>query len=461
MKINNPNSLRFDFSYLLENKIGEENGLSKKNIQDSEPLLQKAFNHLSEIRQGKVLPHNEPALFTQLPYQSSEELEKIKTWAKNIKSKYENIISIGIGGSYLGNKTLQESLSHPYYNECSSARNGFPKIYFAGDNLDPARLKGLLDIIDIKSTHFLIISKSGNTIEPMGTFAVLLDAIQKSGGNIKEDITAITSEDTGMLCDMVKSHGWKSFPIPYGVGGRWSVLSTVGLVTAAVAGINIDSLLEGSREMDKLCQKESIEDNPAALYALLHHLLHKNKGKNLGVIMPYANALKSVSDWYVQLLAESLGKKFNLETQVVHEGRTPIPALGTTDMHAQTQQHCEGDNSRVITFIEIEEQASAQGLTIPDVFSPETPISSISNRKMQDLLHMACLSNEEALAQAERPTCSIVLPEITPFYMGQLLYFFEYATAFEGELLNVNAYDQPGVEGYKKVMKSMLKKSIS
>lgn len=455
MKITSANSLVCDFSYLMKDQIGAAHGLDCTEFDSYRSQVEQAFAHLDEIRDGKVLEHNEQVLFMGLPYQGQDKIDQINTWAEQVKQDYTTVVSLGIGGSYLGNKTLQEALNHPYYNECKDARKGYPQLYFAGDNLDPIRLKGLLDVIDVAKTKFIIISKSGGTVEPMSSFAVVIDAIKQAGGDVQKQITAVTDESKGLLRSMVDQYGWDSFIVPDGVGGRWTVLSEVGLLTAAVTGIDIQELLDGARAMDELCQNKDIQHNPAAMYAFVHWLLFKKKGKNIGVMMPYSNSLKSVGDWYVQLLAESLGKKFNRQGKVVHEGRTPLPAVGTTDMHAQTQQHFEGDNSRVITFIDIADYEE-QSLEIPDVFSDYKGIAFIGHQKMEDLLRIARVSNERSLASAERPTCCLTLPKLTPFYVGQLLYLLEYATAFEGELLQVNAYDQPGVEAYKKVMKEII-----
>ncbi len=446
MKLEFKDALKFDFSNL---------SLKQQDFDLIKDKIKNAWKNIKEIRQGKILAHGEPALFMGLPYQDKEKINKINSWAKDVKENYDTVVSLGIGGSYLGNKTLQDALAHPYYNECKEARAGWPKIYFAGDNLDPYRLNALLDIIDIKSTKFIIISKSGGTVEPMSSFAVILDRIKKANGNIKKQITAITDESKGLLREMVNKYGWDSFIVPDGIGGRWTVLSEVGLVTAAAAGINIEELLLGAKKMDELCQNENVFKNPAFLYAASVYILYKNKNKNITVIMPYSNSLKSVGDWYVQLLAESLGKKIDKNNKVVNEGRTPIPALGTTDMHAQTQQHIEGANIRSLTFIGIED-FKENDIIIPEVFNDYKGIAFIGKMKMSKILSAAMLSNEMSLAEAGRPNCNIKLPELNAFYLGQLLYFFEMATAFEGELLNVNSYDQPGVEAYKKIMKKIL-----
>jgi glucose-6-phosphate isomerase len=456
MKFQLENTLNFDYSHLLQEVIGFDHGVSLDlDLARHEDLIQAAFAKIKEIREGAVLEHGETVRFMSLPYQDSTKIESIVSWAEDVKKNYKTVVSLGIGGSYLGNKTLQDALRHPYHNECEEAREGYPQIYFAGDNLDPSRLKALMEVIDVKTTKFVMISKSGGTVEPMSSFAVVLDALREGGGDIQKQITIVTDEKKGLLRGMADRYGWDSFIVPEGVGGRWTVLSEVGLLTAAATGINIQELLDGARAMDHLCKKQDLKENPSALYAFLHWLLYKNKGKYIAVMMPYSNALKSVGDWYVQLLAESLGKKYNRKGDIVHEGRTPIPAVGTTDMHAQTQQHFEGKNIRVLTFLEIENYGQ-NSLVIPDVFADEKEISFIGNEKMERLLQVARVSNERSLASEGRPTCCLVLPELSPFYLGQLLYFLEYATAFEGELLNVNPYDQPGVEAYKKVMKEII-----
>lgn len=455
MKWQKAKRLTFDFSNFFEASIGAEHGLSESAVQEQTEAFARAFQQVNAIRDGRMLEHGEQALFMGLPYQGDDLIQTIMDWAEQTKKDYTTVVSLGIGGSYLGNKMLQDALCHPYYNESEEARKGYPKMYFAGDNLDPARIKALLDVIDIKTTKFIAISKSGGTVEPMSSFAVIIDAIEQAGGDVSKQITVVTDEAKGILRTMANDYGWDSFIVPDGIGGRWTVLSEVGLLTAAAAGIDIKQLLQGARDFDEECQHADLADNPAAMYALLHWMLYKQKGKNLSVIMPYSNALKTVGDWYVQLLAESLGKKYDREGNVVHEGRTPIPAVGTTDMHAQTQQHYEGANIRALTFIDIADYAD-DSLEIPDVFNNYQGISYIGHKKMESLLHAARMSNERSLASAGRPTCHVGLPEINAYYVGQLLYFFEYATAFEGELLNVNAYDQPGVEAYKKVMKEIV-----
>jgi len=443
---------------MMADKIGAEHGVSVSEVTALQSRVQNAFSHLKKIREGEMLPHGEQVKFMELPYQPEALLTKITDWAERMKSGFENVVSLGIGGSYLGNKTLQDALRHPYWNELPGAqREGWPRLYFAGDNLDPARLTALLEILDIKKTHFILISKSGGTVEPMSAFMQIKSLLDQHGLKMNKHVTAVTDKEKGVLRKIANAHDLFTFEVPDGVGGRWSVLSEVGLVTAAVVGIDIRRLLAGAAEMDAACRKEDVWQNPGALYAVLHTLAYQQHGKDIGVLMPYSNALKSVADWYVQLLAESLGKEKDLQGKNVYEGRTPVPALGTTDMHAQTQQHREGKYNKVITTIRVEE-FGARELVIPSLFADEEKLNFLCGLKMSQVLHAAQEANEESLAVASRPNLTITLPRVDETTLGQLLYMLEIATAFEGELLNVNAYDQPGVEAYKGIMMKKLKK---
>jgi glucose-6-phosphate isomerase len=239
----------------------------------------------------------------------------------------------------------------------------------------------------------------------------------------------------------------------------------MGLLHLAIVGIDLKEVLAGAQDMAKRCLSPSLAKNPAGLYAVLHFLAYRKKGKSIGILMPFAESLKSTADWYCQLLAESLGKKFARKIvkradggedwqqdpgRVVHIGRTPVPARGTSDLHSIQQNNIEGENNKAITMIRVER------------FSREVAVPSseglLSGRSLADLLTLAQEGTEWALTRAQRPNCAIVMPGLTPHAWSQLLFFFEWATAFEGELLGINAFDQPGVESYKNYMYYKLRK---
>jgi glucose-6-phosphate isomerase len=287
----------------------------------------------------------------------------MQKWGIEIQKNYKNLLVVGIGGSSLGGRMLLDSLTNPYENLSAQKKL---RIFFTGDNLDPFDLHSLLEALNPQETAVLVISKSGGTVEPLACLMVLF---QWLGNSRKKQITLFTDPFGGVLYDFGKTHHLSIFPQDNAVGGRWSVLSAVGLMVAAAAEIDIEGLLQGARSMDKAMEESSWKKNPALLYAGLMHKGHMF-GYNECVFMPYSKRLFSMSLWYIQLLAESLGKALSRDGLKIHTGRTPIPALGTTDMHAQTQQHQEGPRNKVLTFIEVRDHGKNIFLpAIPD-FSP-------------------------------------------------------------------------------------------
>lgn len=464
-------TLRFDFNNMFDKNVGRDNGVTAANLSGIKNKAKKAHAHLKA-----VLAHEKSRVslgleWTRLPMQSEEIIEAIERMADEIASSYENVISLGIGGSYLGLKAAQDALRLPYYNEFSSVRGNRPKIYFDGNNLDPETLSVLLDNLDPKKTFVIVISKSGETTETKAAFMIVESWLKKAiGKNYGRQIIAITDPKSGALRSRVHEEesrdpsGFRSFPVMKGVGGRFSELN-IGLLHMAIIGIDVREVLRGARSMYGRCMKSGLLSNPALLYAALHTVLYKRKGKSIAVMMPFSECLKSTADWYVQLLAESLGKKYGRRIKtwsdktevwepdhdnVLNVGRTPIPARGTNDLHSIQQNNIEGENNKVTTFIRVEK--FRRDIRIPgsgDI---------LSGRSYSKLMGLAQEATEWALVRESRPNCTVIMPEISPFHWGELLIFFEMATAYEGEFLNINAFDQPGVEGYKNYMYYKLRK---
>ncbi|MBM3243486.1 MAG: glucose-6-phosphate isomerase, partial [Candidatus Omnitrophica bacterium] len=323
----------------------------------------------------------------------------------------------------------------------------------------------LLKNLNPEKTFVVVVSKSGETTETKAAFMVAEGWLRKKlGKNFGRHIFVITDPESGSLRKRVARENrkdrlsFRSLPLLKGVGGRYSEFN-MGLLHLAIIGVNIEDVLRGARNMADRCNGADYSRNPAYMYALLHTILYQDKGKSLAVIMPFAETLKSTADWYVQLLAESLGKKYRRKINIschgreewlndtrirVNIGRTPIPCRGTGDLHSVQQNNIEGQNDKVITFIRVEE------------FRGEIKISNrkdmLSGKSFSGLMKLAQEATEWALVRENRPNCTIILPNLSAYYWGALLFFFQMATAFEGELLNVNAYDQLGVEGYKNYM---------
>ena len=308
-------------------------------------------------------------------------------------------------------------------------------------------MAALLDVLDLDKTIFNVVTKSGATSETMAQYLIIMDILKKKfGDKANEHMIATTSAHKGNLIKIAKEEGLKTFYIPDGVGGRFSELCPVGLLPAAVVGIDIKQLLKGAAYMDKICKNKNLYQNPALMTALLE-VLSMRRGKNISVMMPYADGLKYIADWYCQLWGESLGKAVDNQGNYVYEGQTPVKALGVTDQHSQVQLYREGPFDKVITIIAVENFRSTVNISdgcenIPDV-------NFLCGNTMNKLINAEREATEYALTTAKRLNYTITLPEINAFTIGQLLYMFEMETAYAGAMLNIDTFNQPGVEGGK------------
>ena len=430
--------------------IGSRHGVDDKDIQEISENLQNAHGHLEKMLADGASRIKLGLEWARLPFQDEKAINKIQSLGKEIALKYENVLSLGIGGSYLGLKAAQDALCPAYFNEFKELRKDKPRIYFEGNNLDPDTLRVLLKSLNPKKTFVIVISKSGETTETKAAFMVVEDWLKKCVGvKYGRQVLAITDPESGSLRKKVNQEqmkdklSFRSLPLLKGVGGRFSEFN-MGLLHLAIIGVNIREVFKGAKSMAQECGLNDYSRNPAYMYTALHTILYKKKGKPIAIMMPFSETLKSTADWYVQLLAESLGKKYSRKGEIINTGRTPIAARGTNDLHSIQQNNIEGENDKVVTFIRVERFKN--DLKIPG------KSDILSGKSFSELIKLAQEATEWALVREQRPNCTIIMPEITPFYWGGLLFFFEMATAFEGELLNVNAFDQPGVEGYKNYM---------
>jgi glucose-6-phosphate isomerase len=469
----------FDYS-----NLSGEGKVTEGDLLELSQNLTKAHSAITQLRQsGETVGHlskdgqPEPVLFTQLPYVTEGHLnnpasiERLKKFGQSLCNHTDVVISFGIGGSYLGNKVLFDVHCGDFWNSKSSdERQGHPKLYFSGNNIDPRRTVELIAQIGgaakKAAAHghspyrvmLVVMSKSGSTLDTMSNFLVAYDKLQ--GDDLIElEVVAVTDPAQGdkatLLHKLAEQEGWQTFSIPDGVGGRFSVFSEVGLVTAACIGFDLEAFLAGAKAMDQACQTDSLTDNPALLNAALKYLAAAKYGRHIEVFMPYADYLKSTAEWYIQLLAESLGKKVDRQGKTVFYGRTPVVAVGTTDMHSQTQQHQEGSLDKVVQFVEIKKWQADP--VIPDLFPNFSKLQDMAGLPMSSALHAALASNAEALAKADRFSAVFELPELNAFHLGELLYLLALSIAYEGELANVDAFDQPGVEAYKRILGPKLK----
>lgn len=423
-------------NYVDEAVIGCENGLNLK--QEFENYKDKIADIITDLNKRKDKP-GQWLQWMNLGY-SEETVWYVKEYASMVQGRFENILVLGIGGSALGGLAVTEALLKPYWNLLTDEqREGLPRIFFL-DNIDPDTMTGLLNMLDLSKTLVNVITKSGSTAETMSQFMIVKNILeQELGSNYRYNIVATTDKRTGVLRQIAEQEGYKTFVVPDDVGGRFSVFSAVGLLPFALVGLDIDEMVNGIKDMDLALKNTDINENIAAQNALIHYLLDTKKGKNMAVMMPYSSRLKYVSDWFVQLWAESLGKSD-------YVGPTPIKALGATDQHSQIQLYNEGPNNKVINFIRVEEFDN--NLEIPNIFE-YTGIGYLGGKSVNRLLNAEADSTRVALTDNKRPVVTITLDKINGYNLAQLLYMLEVQTAITGELYGIDAFNQPGVEQAK------------
>lgn len=454
--------LIIDMKHLLGNRWS----VKRDDLDTYSSQIQRAAGDISRLRQSGKGPDGSQVLFPHLPYLlkeevliSKEEREALLRLREEAKG-YDAVISIGIGGSYLGNQVLFDLFCGPYWNQLTKEeRHGYPQVYFAGQNVDPVSLIELSSCISRESERLqgrrmkvllLVISKSGTTIEPV----TAVRGLKKLLAPVCDiQIMAITDKEKGRIRPLAEKEHFPCFTVPDGIGGRFSVFSQVGLVFASLVGIPIEEFLNGAKMVEEACRSEDWQENPALLLAALKFIAMKEYGITAEVVMPYGDKLRSFGWWYAQLLGESLGKKYDLNGNVVYNGRTPVASVGTTDMHSLTQEHQQGKKNKLVQFISVEQ--------LPEDLSVLCDENDVSGMvPMSRMLAAARRANEEALAKEGRMSCHISMKKLTPFHVGALMYFFFLAIAYEGAMAHVNAFDQPGVEDYKKILHEELREYI-
>ncbi len=432
-------SITVNYNNMMQNALGDR-GIGDKELKAHLPLAKSAYEKVEEGR-GKGMQG-----WMDSPYDQAEVVKAIKASARRIRKNFENFVVLGIGGSALGPIAVFTALKHYYYNELPKKQRKGPRFYVV-DNVDPERMNALFDIINVEKTCFNVITKSGATSETMSQYLVIFDMLkQKLGDKAKDHIIATTSSNKGNLIKLAQKEGFETFFIPGRVGGRFSELSPVGLLPAAVVGIDISQMLKGAKDMDRRCRSHSIAKNPALALAVLQYISMK-QGKNISVMMPYADSLKYIADWYAQLWAESLGKETDKQGNVVNVGQTPVKALGVTDQHSQVQLYNEGPYDKVITFLEVGTFRSET--VIPQGCEEFPDVNFLCGHTLNELITNELYATRYNLTRRGRANYTIHIDQIDEYHIGALLYLLQLQTAYAGAMLNIDAYDQPGVEGGK------------
>ncbi len=370
---------------------------------------------------------------------NQNEIEKIKNFAKEKSTQFSHIVILGIGGSALGPICLSQSLKHLYQNDLQTTK---PKLYVL-DNIDPVMIEEIQDVIDLPKTLFIVITKSGTTAETLSQYFYFRSKTDAQSLNPKEHFVFITDPEKGLLRGIAQKENITCFEIPENVGGRFSVLTAVGLLPAALIGIDIDKLIGGATKMRDNFLNENQSENLAFQLAQIQYSLGK-EGNNINVIMPYSQKLFRLADWYRQLLAESIGKTDKI-------GLTPVNALGATDQHSQLQLYNDGPNDKLIIFMEVEKLGS-------EIMIPDCPVEYLKGVSFNKLIATEKRGTQQSLTKNNRPNITIKIDEVCAYTMGELFMFFEGSIAFLGELYEIDAFDQPGVELSKQLTREMLQK---
>jgi glucose-6-phosphate isomerase len=402
--------------------------ISRDVVESYRNAIRTIHADLGARRKAGKLP------FYDLPKQ---DVGPIEAHAARMKGGYKHVVVLGIGGSALGLLSLNAALRSPY-----PALEPAPQLVVM-DNIDPVRIGSFTKSLDPRETILDVITKSGDTAETMSEFLVFrkwfTDALGAKGA--KERIIVTTDRSKGALRKIANDEGYASFEVPDGVGGRFSVLTPVGLLPAALLGINIRGLLAGASNMDARLASDDVMENPAYLGAALHHAAWE-ESRRISVMFAYSDQLYLMADWYRQLWAESLGKRKSTDGRIVSVGPTPIKALGVTDQHSQVQLYKDGPDDKIYTFLNVE----TFDVTVPIPASNLEAVSYLGGHSMNELLAAEELATEIALWKAGRPVTRITFPKVDAENIGEYYHFLEVQTVAAGGLFGIDPLDQPGVE---------------
>jgi len=467
-------------SFNYDGSLIPENGITQAQIEALAPKLKAAQNEviqtdLQQYGSGENIPTEKLPLdsgFHELPerildqYQAdraNSELGRILVTAGELQKRVDKVVVLGIGGSYMGPRALMETCCQPYFNELTRGqRGGRPRMYFAGNNVDNDWSQALLEFLRTNSTGdgpegkwaIVVISKSGGTLETAAAFRQFLAELEKLVGadNLGDYVVPVTGA-SGKLDSLADAIGCKNrFLVPEGVGGRFSVLSAVGLLPAAILGIDVVTLLEGAASMNGQFRTRPLGSNPVLDYVAVNHLLEKEQGVLTRVLSVWTKSLESAGFWYDQLLAESLGK--------AGQGALPLTCVNSRDLHSRAQQHQEGTRDKVINNVIIDSWR-CDPLPIGTSDRDQDLLNELAEKTLPDVMAAAIAGTNLAYKEDNRPTTDIRLPAADEASLGQLFQMLMLATVLEGRLLGINPYGQPGVEKYKNYMNQLLRQPVA
>jgi len=425
--------ITIDLDNVTEERVGRTHGIAmERELPAWSPVLERTVQGLLERRR-------DPAAMLGWIDLPGQDLEPYRALGGELEGM-SDLVVLGIGGSSLGAMTVISALQHPY--RALQANGEGLRVHFV-DNVDPDTVHALTQVLDPQTTLVNVISKSGTTAETMAAYLLFKEWLERAlGEGHAGRIIATTDPEKGILRPLANRRGYRSFSVPPSVGGRFSVFSAVGLLPISLAGIDVEGLLNGAAWANEAV-RAPLPENPVAQAALVQYLNYR-RGKSISVLMPYSSRLRALGDWFVQLWAESLGKAVDLKGSRVNEGSTPLGALGATDQHSQVQLFNEGPNDKLIAFVRLAE--FGRTLEVPDSEPELEELSYLAGSSFNRLIGAEQSATAFALAHNERPNYTLQIPELNAQTLGALLQFLMWQTALMGELLNIDTYNQPGVE---------------
>jgi glucose-6-phosphate isomerase len=437
-----PLSVTWKFANLSEARAGNRLGLSEADLTSALPRAKAAHQDLTERRTAGKLP------FYDLPHRH-EVLAEIQQYADEAKPRFSDVVVLGIGGSSLGPAALHVALGRNPDKAPSLPRLHFP------DNIDPFEFDSLLGALDLEKTLFNVVTKSGGTPETLVQYLIVKERLQhKLKDRYRKHLVFTTDPAKGLLRELAVKENVRAFDIDPGVGGRFSVLTPVGLLPAALGGLDIEALCAGAAQAEKDSSMADVLSSPAYRFGLSLCLLRDLKHAGIVVMMPYCNRLLGLADWFRQLWAESLGKRVNLKGEEVFWGQTPEKALGATDQHSVAQLYMEGPFDKVICFLEVDDHGV--DVVIPRIYPDIPSLDFWGGRTLGQVITAEKHATEEALRQAGRTNMTVLFPRVDAFAVGYFMMTMEIATVFAGSFLGIDALDQPGVELGKVLTKKEL-----
>jgi glucose-6-phosphate isomerase len=434
--------IKLIYGRLLRDALDGEHGLARERLTE---LAGRFGTVQAEVRKRRAAGEYG---FYKLVDQGPT-VREIRTFAEGLGQAHDHVLVLGIGGSALGTKALLNALRRPAWNEWDDeGRDFFPRLTVL-ENIDPTSVAAALERIDPRRVLVNVISKSGGTAETMAQYLVVRAWLENAlGPAAYRHLVFTTDPARGALRELAQRDHIATLEVPAEVGGRFSVLSPVGLLPAALVGIDIDGLLAGARRALERAESEDLLQNPPALYAALHWEADVNHAARIHVLMPYTDRLREFAEWYRQLWAESLGKRVDREGRTVHLGPTPVAAVGATDQHSQVQLFMEGPFDKVITFVTVDDFGVDVPIPAPSDASQALPtdLAYLPGHTLGELLRAEYEATSTALAQMGRMNCTLRLPDLTAGTIGEAIMFFQLATGYAGVWYGIDPFDQPGVE---------------